>query len=60
MGFKKIRWNSGEVIAEIKIKEANGIPLGRWTISASELGKFAQMVRRKFGLKRDDDLDWAI
>ena len=57
MGFKKIRWDSGEVIAKIKIQEANGVQLGNWTIAASELGKFAKMVREKFG-KNNRDLDW--
>ena len=62
MGFSKINWNAGEVIAEIKIQEANGIKLGKWTIKAGDLGKFAQMVRKKFGINqndRDEDLDWA-
>ncbi|MFP4457161.1 MAG: hypothetical protein ACLFPS_05820 [Clostridia bacterium] len=58
MKFKKINWNSGEVIAKIKLQEANGIGLGEWTVAASELGKFAKMVREKFGKKVDRDLDW--
>lgn len=61
MGFKRINWNSGEVIAKIKIQEANGISLGEWTISASELGKFSKMIKDKFGTnKRERDLDWAM
>ena len=59
MGFSKINWNSGEVVAKIKIQEANGVKLGEWTIKASEMGKFAQMIRSKFGTHQDNDLDWA-
>jgi hypothetical protein len=60
MGFRKINWNSGEVIAKIKVQEANGVKLGEWTIALSDLGKFASMIREKFGtIERDRDLDWA-
>jgi len=60
MNFKRPNWNSGEVILKIKVQEANGVKLGDWTINASEMGKFARMVKDKFGKKKSKDLDWAM
>lgn len=62
MGFRPIKHNSGEGMAKIKILDENGTLLENWTIMMSDLGRWADMMRKKYGIKNkeDRDLDWAI
>ena len=64
MGYKKIKYNSGEGIVKIRIEEESGALMENWTIMFSDLGKWVSQMRRKYGSivdgKRNDDkdLDW--
>ena len=60
MGFKKIRYNTGESLVKIKIEDDTGAKMETWTIMLSDLGKWADTMRKKYGLedKKDRDLDW--
>lgn len=63
MKFKKIQYGK-EPIYKIKIEDETGAFMGNWTIMASDLYKFVENQRRKFGIRLtkpsgDRDLDWA-
>jgi hypothetical protein len=62
MGFKPIKYNAGESMVKIKVLEPTGALLENWTIMMSDLGKFANLMRRKYGVnmakEKDKDLDW--
>jgi len=64
MGFKKIRYHTGEGLVKIKIEDETGAKQESWTIMMSDLGQWANIMRKKYGIKdkvtkRDKDLDWA-
>jgi hypothetical protein len=61
MGFKPIRYNSGEGRAKIKLEDADGSVLGNWVIMFSDMDKWYKQSCEKFGFKKekqDKDLDW--
>lgn len=63
MGFKKIKYNSGESIVNIKIQEIDGSILERWTVMMSDLGNWFRLMKRKYGNRvdekeKDKDLNW--
>jgi len=58
MGFKKITYGS-EGRLKIKIEDANGACEGNWTIMMSDLFQWAEIMRKKYGIKHGTDLDWA-
>lgn len=65
MGFKKIRYNTGEGLVKIKIEDESGAKQENWTIMMSDLAKWSRLMCRKYGIgdnkiKRDKDLDWAM
>ncbi len=63
MGFKKVRYNTGENIVEIKIRDENRKYIENWTIVMSDLYKWVETMRIKYGLEKKNkvsDLDWAI
>ena len=49
-------------MAKIKILDETGALMENWTIMMSDLGKWASLMRQKYGIKdnRDKDLDWAL
>jgi len=64
MSFKKITYGQGEGRAKIEIEDVDGSRMGNWTIMLSDLGQWADMMIRKYGLEKrktnkDRDLDWA-
>ena len=61
MGFKNIRYNTGECLVKIRIENETGALLENWTIMFSDLAKWFNTMRRKYGIKgtKDTDLDWA-
>jgi len=60
MSFKKINYNLGENIVKIKIEDSTGARQENWTIMMSDLGKFVDLMHRKYGnIKKDRDLDWT-
>jgi len=63
MGFKKVVYGGGEGRFKIKIENADGANEGNWTIMMSDLWQWAEMMAKKYGIKRkpdkDRDLDWA-
>ncbi len=62
MSFKKIRYNTGEDIVEIKIKDETGRFIENWTVMMSDLYAWFKIMKYKYGLvdKHKKDLDWAI
>ena len=66
MGFKKLKYNTGEGLAKLKIEDASGAKIENWTIMMSDLGKLSRLLCRKYGIdyntrdvKKDKDFDWA-
>lgn len=65
MGFKKIRYNDGEEIFDVKIKNSDGSFLDSWVFKKSDFPQFVKIIEKKYGVglsktfKRDKDLDWA-
>jgi len=55
--FKRIRYGS-EPIVKIKIEDESGAKMGDWTIMMSDLDRWANLMRRKYGVKNERDLDW--
>jgi len=67
MGFKKLRYNTGEGLVKLKIEDSSGARIGNWTIMMSDLWKLSRLLCRKYGIdphngerKEDKDLDWAM
>ena len=65
MGFKKIKYNTGEGLVKIRIEDESGARMENWTIMMSDLWQWADMMIRKYGLDKkgkfsDRDLDWAM
>ena len=65
MGFKKINYHTGEGLVKIKIEDETGAKIESWTIMMSDLGQWSSMMRRKYGIKKeerhhDEDLGWAM
>ena len=63
MGFKGIKYGSGEGIVKIRIEEDSGALMERWTIMMSDLGNWFRIMKKKYGdrveSKKDNrDLDW--
>ena len=64
MGFKKLRYNSGEGMCKIKILDDSGALMENWTIMMSDLENWFLQMKRKYGdticskKKIDHDLDW--
>jgi len=58
--YKKIKYNSGEIIFKIKIIDENSSIIENWTVMGSDLSKWVNQMYKKYGLKRnkDRDLDW--
>ena len=60
--FKKIRYNSGEGLVKIKIEDDTGKVIEKWTIMFSDLCKWTDLMKRKYGLSekshKDRDLEW--
>lgn len=62
MVFKKINYNSGEPIIEIKIKDGDGKFLENWVIHMSDLTKFVNIMGKKYGLNfrnENKELGWT-
>lgn len=64
MGFKKIRYNDGEEIFEVKIKNSDGSFLANWVFKKGDFYKFVNIIEKKYGFSKekkneDRDLDWA-
>lgn len=65
MGFKKIRYHTGEGLVKIRIEDETGAKMENWTIMMSDLGQWANMMFKKYGISRngkklDKDLGWAM
>jgi len=64
VGFKKIKYHTGEGLVKIRIEDESGAKMETWTIMMSDLGQWASIMRKKYGLNRnrkyDKDLDWAM
>jgi len=65
MGFKKIKYNTGEGLVKIKIEDSTGARQESWTIMMSDLKQWSNMMCKKYGINndkkdRDRDLDWAM
>ena len=61
MAFQKIKYNTGINIVEIKIKDETGRFIENWTLMMSDLYKWVDIMRKKYGLefkKPQRDLDW--
>ena len=61
-GFKPINNNQGEGIIKIRIEEPSGALLENWTIMMSDLGKWTNLMRKKYKIidkqESDRDLEW--
>ncbi len=65
MGFKKLKYNTGEGLVKMKIEDSSGARIENWTIMMSDLGKLSRLLCRKYGIdyntgEKDRDLDWAM
>ena len=64
MKFQRVRYDTGENIIEIKIRDGTGKFIENWVLMMSDLSKWVDIIRRKYGLRfekqRERDLDWAI
>ena len=63
MGYKKIRYNTGDGIAKIRMEDDTGAIVENWTIHWSDLKKWVSQMERKYGINmkartKDADLDW--
>lgn len=63
MPFKKIRTTPGDMIVEIKVRDENRSVLENWTIMMSDLGRWTNTMKQKYGIKsdkkkKDEDIDW--
>ncbi|HDK42718.1 MAG TPA: hypothetical protein ENG87_05020 [Candidatus Pacearchaeota archaeon] len=62
MSFKKVRFNAGDNVVEIKIKDETGKFIENWTVMMSDLYAWFNIMKMKYGLesKIKKDLNWAI
>ena len=65
MGFKKLKYNTGEGLVKLKIEDASGARIENWTIMMSDLGKLTKLLCRKYGInyntgEKNRDLEWAM
>lgn len=65
MGFKKLKYNTGEGLVKMKIEDSSGARIENWTIMLSDLGKLSKLLCRKYGVdyntgEKNRDLDWAM
>ena len=65
MPFKKIQYNIGSEIFEIKIKDTAGGNIGNWVIMKENFMEWVDIMVKKYGIKskqrafnKDKDLDW--
>lgn len=61
MGFKKVRYDSGENVVRIKIEDETRRIVDNWVLMMSDLPRWFEGIREKYGLrvkKRDRDLEW--
>ncbi len=62
MGFKKIRYDTGENIVKIKIEDETRRLIDTWTLMMSDLPNWFNIIKEKYGIKskeKDRSLDWA-
>ena len=64
MGFKKIRYNTGEEIFKVRIENTSGSLLDNWVFMKDDFPQWVEIMKKKYGLgikpKKDRDLDWAV
>jgi len=63
LGFRKIKYNIGANIVEIKIRDETGKYVENWTIMMPDLMQWVSIMKKKYGFsdcKRDSNLDWAL
>ena len=66
MGFKPVRYNTGEEIFETTVRDGMGGKLDTWKVMKTDFPKCADILMKKYGLKNnkkrkmDEDLDWMI
>jgi len=61
LGFQKVRYNTGENIVEIKIRDETGKFIENWTFMMPNLPEWVEIMRKKYGIsfkERPRDLDW--
>jgi len=66
MSFKRIQYNTGSEIFEIKIKDTTGGNIGNWTVMKENFMEWVDIMIKKYGIKakpkssnKDRDLDWV-
>lgn len=63
MTLKKVRYNTGEEIAEITIKNHSGSILEKWIFMISDFLKVTNIIKKKYGIRMNSserDLEWAL
>ena len=62
MGFSKIRYNTGNLIFRVEVKDETGALMEKWTFMEQDFQSWRKKMENKYGLngKRSNDLDWAI
>ena len=63
MVFKKIRYNAGQDIFNIKILDSSGSFREKWVFMSCDFMQWSDIIAKKYGLKRintNKDLDWAM
>jgi len=65
VGFKKLKYNTGEGLVKLKIEDASGARIENWTIMMGDLGKLSRLLCKKYGIdyntgEKGKDLDWAM
>jgi len=60
LGFRKIIYNTGESLVDIKIKEGRDTIIESWVVMMNDLPKWFNLIRKKYGIiNKERDLDWA-
>lgn len=61
MVFRKVKYNSGDNIIEIKIRDETGKFIENWTFMMENLPEWVDIIKRKYGIrfeKVSKELDW--
>ena len=62
LGFRKIRYNTGEEIFRVRIESSTGQRIEEWVIMKNDFPQWIKMICSKYGFtleKKKTDLDWA-
>ena len=59
MKFKKARFLDGKFLFELKVLDETGRKLESWRVVDEDFPKLSRLLIKKYGIKKERDLDWA-